>query len=69
MTKDQCGDVHVVFFVLDDWNTSAIVPDLYFVVHTEMSHLVGKPTCFPNRSDKNRPVQSQKTATSLKFWI
>ena len=23
---------------------------------------------FPNRSDTNRPVQSQKRARSLKFW-
>ena len=30
----------------------------------------GKPTMwFPNRSDTNRPVQSQKQARSLKFWI
>ena len=35
-----------------------------------MSRLVGKPTMwFPNRSDTKRPVQSQKTATSLKFWM
>ena len=31
---------------------------------------MGKPTMwFPNRSDTNRPVQSQKMARSLKFWI
>ena len=24
---------------------------------------------FPNRSDTNRPVQAQKRARSLKFWI
>ena len=36
----------------------------------DMSHLVGKPTMwFPNRSDTNRPVQAQKRARSLKFWI
>ena len=36
----------------------------------EMSRLVGKPTMwFPNRSDTNRPVQTQKRARSLKFWI
>ena len=35
----------------------------------DMSRLVGKPTMwFPNRSDTNRPVQSQKRARSLKFW-
>ena len=35
-----------------------------------MSRLVGKPTMwFPNRSDTNRPVQSQKRARSLKFRI
>ena len=35
-----------------------------------MSHLVGKPTMwFPNRSDTNQPVQLQKQARSLKFWI
>ena len=31
---------------------------------------MGKPTLwFPNRSDTNRPVQAQKQARSLKFWI
>ena len=39
MTKDQCGDVHVVFFVLDDWNTPAIVPNLDFVVYTEIIYV------------------------------
>ena len=35
-----------------------------------MSCLVGKPTMwFPNWSDTNRPVQAQKQARSLKFWI
>ena len=35
-----------------------------------LSHLVDKPTMwFPNRSDTNRPVQSQKQARSLKFRI
>ena len=35
-----------------------------------MSHLVEKPAMwFPNRSDTNRPVQLQKQAGSLKFWI
>ena len=35
-----------------------------------MSHLVGKPTMwFPNRSDTNRSVQSQKRAKILKFRI
>ena len=35
-----------------------------------MSHLVGKPTMwFPNRSETNRPVQSQKRARILKFRI
>ena len=30
----------------------------------------GKQTMwFPNRSDTNRPVQAQKQARSLKFWI
>ena len=24
---------------------------------------------FPNRSDTNRPIQAQKRARSLKFWI
>ena len=36
----------------------------------QMSRLVGKPTMwFPNRSDTNRLIQSQKRARSLKFWI
>ena len=36
----------------------------------QMSRLVGKPTIwFPNRSDTNRPVPSQKRAKSLKFQI
>ena len=31
---------------------------------------MGKPTMwFPNRSDKNRPVQAQERARSLKFQI
>ena len=31
---------------------------------------MGKPTVwFPNRSNTNRPVQVQKQARSLKFWI
>ena len=37
---------------------------------SELSRLVGKPTMwFPNRSDTNQPVQSQKRARSLKFRI
>ena len=36
----------------------------YEPVH-EKNQLFGVPT----RSDKNQTVQSQKTATSLKFWI
>ena len=34
-----------------------------------MSRLLGKPTWFLNRSDTSRPVQAQKRARSLKFWI
>ena len=35
-----------------------------------MSLCVRKPTIWvPSRSDTNRPVQSQKQARSLKFWI
>ena len=31
---------------------------------------MGKPTMwFPNRSDTNQAVQSQKQTRSLKFWI
>ena len=38
--------------------------------HINLSRLVGKPTMwFSNRSDTNRPVQAQKRARSLKFWI
>ena len=34
-----------------------------------LSRLVEKPTMwFPNRSDTNRAVQSQKMARTLKFW-
>ena len=34
-----------------------------------MSHLVGKPSMwFPNRSDTNLAVQSQKMARGWKFW-
>ena len=36
----------------------------------KISRLVGKPTMwFPNRSDTNQAVQSQKQARSLKFRI
>ena len=39
-------------------------------VDKHLSHIVGKPTMsFPTRSDTNRPVQSQKSARSLKFGI
>ena len=37
---------------------------------SQLSRFVGKPTMwFRNRSDTNRPVQSQKMARGLKFWI
>ena len=36
MTKDETGNIHVMFFVLYDRYTSTIVPDLYLVVHTEI---------------------------------
>ena len=40
-----------------------------FVFHL-MSLLVGKQTMwFKNRSDTNWPVQAQKQARNLKFWI
>ena len=36
----------------------------------EMSRLVEKPTMwFPKRSDTNWPVQAQKQARGLKFWL
>ena len=39
-----------------------------FLQKAYLSRLVGKPTMwFPNRSDTNRPVQSQKRARGLKF--
>ena len=39
-------------------------------IHVFFSRPVGKPTMwFPNRSDTNRPVQSQKQARGLKFWL
>ena len=39
-------------------------------VYHKMSRLVGKPRIrFPNRSDTNQAVQSQKQARSLKFRI
>ena len=35
-----------------------------------MSRLVENPAMwFPNRPDTNRPVQAQKMARGLKFWI
>ena len=40
------------------------------ITSTYLSRLVGKQTMwFPNRSNTNRPVQAQKQARSLKFWI
>ena len=37
---------------------------------SHMSRLVRKPTMwFPNKSDTNQAVQSQKMARGLKFWI
>ena len=42
----------------------------YNTFTNNMSRLVGKPTMwFPNRSDTNQAVQSQKTARSMKFCI
>ena len=36
----------------------------------DLSRLVGKPTMwFWNRPDTNQPVQAQKMARGLKFWI
>ena len=35
----------------------------------KMSHLLGKPTWFPTKSDTNRPVQLPKRARILKFRI
>ena len=41
----------------------------YALLNEHMCRLVGKPTMwFPNRSDTNRPEQSQKRSRSLKFW-
>ena len=46
-----------------------VATEAVVVIGCHMSRLVGKPTMwFPNRSDTNRPVQSQKRARSLKFW-
>ena len=46
-----------------------IIRGVQEVQYDNMSHLVEKPTMwFLNRSDTNRPVQSQKRARSLKFW-
>ena len=45
-------------------------PFIHIFKENNMSRLVGKPTMwFPNKSDTNRPVQSQKMASSLKFRI
>ena len=42
----------------------------HFIKPFNMSRPVGKPTkWFLNRSDTNRPVQSQKMARGWKFWI
>ena len=42
---------------------------IVLIVFYHLSHLVGKPTMwFPNRSDTNRDIQSQKMVRSLKFW-
>ena len=40
----------------------------FCIVYNKMSRLVGKPTMwFPNRSDTNRPVQSQKKSLKLEI--
>ena len=42
----------------------------FLMLTMALSRLVGKPTnCGPNRSDTNRPVQTQKRGRSLKFRI
>ena len=45
---------------------------LSFFIHTHryISHFMREPTMwFSNTSDTNQPVQSQKQARSLEFWI
>ena len=43
---------------------------LFFLVfQNEPLHEKKQQFGFPTRSDTNRPVQSQKQARSLKFWI
>ena len=61
----ECATPGLLGQVLNHYTTEAPIDLLV----DQMSHLVGKPTMwFPNRSDTNRPVQTQKIARSLKFW-
>ena len=53
-----------------DANSTLVQTGLEGRLCIHLSHLMGKPTMwFPTRSDINRPVQSQKRARILKFWI
>ena len=53
----------------DQFSRCSATKTASFEIH-KMSHLVEKPTMwFPNGSDTNQAVQSQKQARSLKFWI
>ena len=56
----HCSGLAVIFLELSGCSSIAWV--------NYMSRFVGKPTIwFPNRSDTNRPVQSQKMARGWKF--
>ena len=56
--------------VVETLSNTELFGKLCFLRIVYLSRLVGKPTMwFPNRSDTNRAVQSQKRARDWKFWI
>ena len=57
------SDQHILF-------STAVLNFVLYYNHHHLSRLVGKPTMwFPNRSDTNQAVRSQKQDRSLKFQI
>ena len=66
----NCWFFHAKAQFLHPWLTVEVCPGgqlSSLVALSQMSRLVGKPAMwFPNRSDTNRPAQSQKQARTLK---
>ena len=66
-----CYDLYLLYTIFVTFEIMGCLDQLGTLIEFNKiySRLVGKPTMwFPNRSDTNQVVQSQKQARSLKFW-